>query len=198
MSVDCPAWLEDALRAAPASKTSLAAVRLGASLDAASKFRLTSAAFENGEELDPCFTAEEDDSVAPPVEWTTPPEGTAEMALIVERLSDKDEPFCHWLVWGLAAQRGKLMEGEVPPRVGKNGFNNSDWALPTSPEGDQPHRFAFQLFALDTVLDLKPGAKRKDLLAAMEGHVIGFSALGTVFSGFEDDDASWDDDDLDD
>jgi len=29
-----------------------------------------------------------------------------------------------------------------------------------------------QLYALDTMLDLKPGATKKDLLKAMEGHVL--------------------------
>ncbi|MEO1648693.1 MAG: YbhB/YbcL family Raf kinase inhibitor-like protein, partial [Pseudomonadota bacterium] len=36
-------------------------------------FKLTSPAFEAGEELDPCFTAKEEDAVAPPLEWTAPP-----------------------------------------------------------------------------------------------------------------------------
>ncbi len=45
---------------------------------------MTSAAFDNGEELDPSFTADEDDPVAPPLEWTAPPEGAMELALIVE------------------------------------------------------------------------------------------------------------------
>ena len=30
------------------------------------------------------------------------------------------EPACHWLVWGLAPQKGQLLEGETPPRAGKN------------------------------------------------------------------------------
>jgi phosphatidylethanolamine-binding protein (PEBP) family uncharacterized protein len=37
----------------------------------------------------------------------------------------------------------------------------------------RPHRYYFKLAALDTALNLKPGAKRKDVLAAMEGHVLG-------------------------
>jgi Raf kinase inhibitor-like YbhB/YbcL family protein len=159
-------------------------------------FRLTSAAFEDGEELDPCFTAEEDDSVAPPLEWTQPPAGTREMVLLVE---DPDapgaEPFCHWLVWGLAPQRGKLLEGETPPRVGKNAFGNSEWLLPDPPEGQDSHDYVFQLFALDTELSLMPGATRKDVVAAMEGHVIGAAVLtGTYARGADADEVDWDGD----
>ena len=38
-------------------------------------FVLTSAAFRHGGELDPSFTAIEEDAVAPPLEWTPPPPG---------------------------------------------------------------------------------------------------------------------------
>ena len=92
------------------------------------------------------------------------------LALIVE---DADapgaEPFCHWLVWGLAPQRGKLLEGETPPKVGKNAFRNSEWLLPDPPTGHGSHDYVFQLFALDSAIPLAPGATRADLMAAMDG-----------------------------
>lgn len=159
-------------------------------------FAIHSAAFKHGEELDPCFTADEDDAVAPPLDWTNPPPGTVELALIVE---DPDaptpEPFCHWLVWGLAPQRGQLLEGEVPPRVGKNSFGNSEWLPPDPPTGHGPHDYVFQLFALDISLDLMPGAARGDLIEAMEGHVLAAAMLtGTYASGGDEDDLDWEDD----
>lgn len=157
-------------------------------------FRLTSAAFDDGEELDPSFTAEEEDSVAPPLEWTQPPAGTQELVLIVE---DPDapapEPFCHWLVWGLPGQRGKLLEGETPPRVGKNAFGNSEWLLPDPPTGQDQHDYVFQLFALDEPLALLPGATRAEIVAAMQGHVIGAAVLtGTYARSAEADEVDWD------
>lgn len=159
-------------------------------------FRLTSPAFDDGEELDPSFTAEEEDAVAPPLEWTAPPEGTAELVLVVE---DPDapapEPFCHWLVWGLAGQRGKLLEGEAPPRVGKNAFGNSEWLLPDPPTGEDQHDYVFQIFAVDEPLDLRPGATRADVVAAMEGHVIGAAVLtGTYARSADADEVDWDGD----
>lgn len=159
-------------------------------------FAIRSAAFKHGEELDPCFTADEDDAVAPPLDWTNPTPGTVELALIVE---DPDaptpEPFCHWLVWGLAPQRGQLLEGEVPPRVGKNSFGNSEWLPPDPPTGHGPHDYVFQLFALDISLDLMPGAARGDLIEAMEGHVLAAAMLtGTYASGGDEDDLDWEDD----
>ena len=61
-------------------------------------FQLTSPAFRAGEELDPSFTADEEDAVAPPLEWTAPPPGSQEIVVIVEDANaGTTEPRCHWL-----------------------------------------------------------------------------------------------------
>jgi len=193
-----PDWLGKALRNVRSGHGKLALARLGTeALLNRDGFAIRSAAFNDGEELDPCFTADEDDAVAPPLDWTAPPAGTAELALIVE---DPDaptpQPFCHWLVWGLTPQRGQLLEGEVPPRVGKNSFGNSEWLPPDPPTGHGPHDYVFQLFALDISLDLMPGAGRGDLIEAMEGHVLAAATLtGTYARGGDEDDLDWEDDD---
>lgn len=190
-----PAWLGKALPDARAGHAKLAVARLGGeAMLHRDNFRLRSAAFADGEALDPSFTAEEEDAVAPPLEWSAPPAGALELALVVE---DPDapstEPFCHWLVWGLAAQKGQLLEGETPPRVGKNAFGNSEWLLPDPPTGQAPHDYVFQLFALDRPLALMPGATRDDLIGAMEGHVLATAVLTGTYARSEDDD--WDEDD---
>jgi Raf kinase inhibitor-like YbhB/YbcL family protein len=193
---EVPAWLGKVLPGARAGHARLAVARLGGAgvLDQ-SGFELRSAAFQDGEPLDPSFTADEEDSVAPPLEWTAPPAGTQELALIVE---DPDaptpEPFCHWLVWGLAPQQGKLLEGETPPRVGKNAFGNSEWLLPDPPTGAGAHDYVFQLFALDRSLALMPGATRGDLLEAMQGHVIAAAVLTATYVRSDEDDPEWGDD----
>jgi Raf kinase inhibitor-like YbhB/YbcL family protein len=193
-----PDWLGRALRNVRAGHGKLAVAKLGTeALVHRDGFTLRSAAFENGEELDPCFTAEEEDAVAPPLEWSGPPPEAVELALIVE---DPDaptpQPFCHWLVWGLAPQRGQLLEGETPPRVGKNSFGNSEWLPPDPPTGHGPHDYVFQLFALDISLDLMPGAGRGDLVKAMGGHVLAAATLtGTYVRRGDEDDLDWEDDD---
>ena len=192
-----PAWLGKALQNARAGHGKLAVTRLGSEgLLGRDGFTLRSAAFDDGEALDPSFTADEEDSVAPPLEWSAPPAGAVELALIVE---DPDaptpEPFCHWLVWGLAPQRGKLLEGEAPPRVGKNAFGNSEWLLPDPPTGAGPHDYVFQLFALDRPLALMPGATRGDLVEAMQGHVIAAAVLTATYVRSDEDDLEWEEDD---
>ena len=161
-------------------------------------FKLTSPAFDPGEELDPCFTAKEEDAVAPPLEWLAPPPGSQEIVIIVEDVTDKSAaPRTQWLVWGLAGQRGKLLEGEVPPRTGKNALGNSEWLLPDPPEGETRH-FVFQIFATELPLTLMPGASRDELIASIKGFVTACAVLYAPFTGTpdEDDDLDFGDEDF--
>lgn len=157
-------------------------------------FSLSSPAFRAGEELDPCFTADEEDAVAPPLEWTAPPPGAQEIVVIVEDASaDGDEAPVHWLVWGLPGQKGMILEGEAPPRVGKNAHRNSEWLLPEPPHDDPAHTYVFQIFALDLPMTLMPGAERAEVVAAMEGHVMAAAVLTATYKRADEEDG-WDED----
>lgn len=190
-----PEWLEQVLPKA-ARHPGLALAKFGkAGAHERGGFVLKSPAFAAGEALDPCFTADEEDAVAPPLEWTAPPPLAQELVIVVEDAStDGAEPVCHWLVWGLPGQRGKLLEGEVPPRTGKNAHGNSEWLLPDLPEGET-HQFVFQIFALDLPLTLMPGASREDVFASIDGHVVATAALTASYTpSDEDEDFEWDED----
>jgi hypothetical protein len=193
---DFPAWLAPHVPE-PARHPGLAVAALGSAQTLGrGGFALTSPAFARGEALDASFTACEEDAVAPPLEWSAPPPGSQELVIVVEEASaGAAAPACHWLVWGLAAQRGKLLEGEVPPRTGKNAFGNSEWLLPDPPEGETRH-YLFQMFATDLPLVLMPGAGRAELLASLEGTVTACAVLPATFTGTAEDDAGWDNDDF--
>lgn len=194
---DFPAWLAPKVPS-PARHPGLAIATLGsAETFARGGFALTSPAFNAGEELDPSFTATEEDAVAPPLEWSAPPAGSHELVLVVEDAAAKGtEPACHWLVWGLAAQQGKLLEGEVPPRTGKNAHGNSEWLLPDPPAGET-RQYLFQMFATDLPLVLMPGAGRAELLASLQGTITACAVLHATFTGGGDVNAGWEDDDID-
>jgi len=194
---DFPDWLSSSLPPA-ARHPGLALAELGdkRSLERGG-FKLTSPAFEAGEELDPCFTAQEEDAVAPPLEWTAPPPGSQELIVIVEDVTDPSSPpRAQWLVWGLAGQRGKLLEGEVPPRSGKNALGNSEWLLPDPPVGETRH-YVFQLFATELPLTLMPGASREDLIASIKGFITASTVLYAPFTGTPEEDFNFDDEDID-
>lgn len=192
-----PSWLSPALPA-PARHPGLAIATLGDERSfRRGGFALTSPAFREGEPLDPCFTAQEEDAVAPPLEWSAPPPGSQELIVIVEDVTDQSAPpRTHWLVWGLAGQRGKLLEGEVPPRTGKNALGNSEWLLPDPPVGETRH-FVFQIFATELPLTLMPGATRDELLASIKGFVTACAVLNAPFTGADEEDFGFEEEDFD-
>lgn len=179
-----PAWLGKALRTVRAGHGGLAVAKLGGeSALHVGGFRLQSAAFVDGEGLDPMFTADEEDACAPPLEWSAPPPGTQALALIVE---DPDaptpEPFVHWLGWGMEPRAGKLFEGEDPPVMGQNSYLKSEWLAPDPLTGHGTHDYVFQLFALDTPIELAAGSGRDAFMDEAEGHVLGVAVLTGTYA----------------
>lgn len=179
MQEDVPAWLGKALRTPRAGHGGLAAAKLGSEETLhPGGFRLQSAAFVDGEALDPMFTADEEDACAPPLEWSAPPPGTRALALIVE---DPDaptpEPLVHWIGWGMEPRAGKLLEGEEPPVLGQNAQHKTDWFAPDPPAARGRHDYVFQLFALDAPLELAAGSGRDAFMDEAEGHVLGVAVL---------------------
>jgi Raf kinase inhibitor-like YbhB/YbcL family protein len=61
-------------------------------------------------------------------------------------------------------------------RHGKNDFGALRHNGPCPPPGP-PHRYVFRLYALDQTPELPPGATRRQLLEAIEGHVLGEAEL---------------------
>ena len=63
---------------------------------------------------------------------------------------------------------GKLADGGLQ---GVNGLGQIGYKGPCPPPGSPPHHYHFELSALDTALDLKPGATAAEVEAAAKGHV---------------------------
>jgi len=138
---------------------------------------LTSSAFRDGASIPVKHTCDGED-VSPPLEWSGAPEGTKSLALIC---NDPDAPmktWVHWVLYDIPASETQLPEG-VPKeesvlegaKQGTTDFGRIGYGGPCPPPG-KPHRYYFKLYALDTVLNLAPGASEKDLLRAMDGHVL--------------------------
>jgi len=90
-------------------------------------------------------------------------------------VDDPDAPvglFTHWLIWNIDPKTTEIAENSVPNGAvqGTNDYPNLGYGGPQPPFGT--HRYYFRIFALDRMLDLKSGAKRREVDAAMKGHVI--------------------------
>jgi len=143
---------------------------------------LTSPAFKDGSPIPSRYTCQGED-VSPPLKWGDVPDGTKSLALICD---DPDAPmgtWVHWVIYCIPPTARELPQG-VPPketlpdgsRQGTNDFKRIGYGGPCPPPG-KAHRYFFKIYALDTQIDLKPGATKKQLLSAMQGHVIGEGRL---------------------
>jgi len=150
---------------------------------------LESPAFAKDTTIPVRFTAD-GEGVSPPLRWSQLPEGTVSLALLVEDAdSPTPAPLVHALVANLT-RTGELIEGAIREGVerdtglliGKNSFFNAAWLPPDPPRGHGPHRYAFQLFALDKNLPLSSRFGRNALLAAMQGHIL---ARGVMVAMYE-------------
>ncbi len=147
--------------------------------------QITSTAFPEGEPIPSRYTCDAEDK-SPLLRWTDLPKGTRSIALVCD---DPDAPggnWVHWILFGLPPQITELPEGvptmgDLPSgaRQGKNSFGKIGYGGPCPPKGSA-HRYFFNLYALDIEITLEAGATKKELLKAMEGHVLaGGHLMGT-------------------
>lgn len=145
-----------------------------------SAIKVSSTAFAAGAMM-PQKYSEYADGVSPPLAWTAVP-GAKSYVVISEDPDAPAKPFVHWLAWNIPGSLTMLPEGvQEQPRLtepegvlqGKTTRGSIGYMGPKPPVGDPAHRYYFQVFALDTMLDVPFGADRDTLLAAMKGHVIG-------------------------
>jgi hypothetical protein len=138
---------------------------------------VSSSAFKEGDRIPAKYTCQGQD-VSPPLAWGEPPAGTQSVALIVD---DPDAPggvFTHWVLFNIPPDSRELPEA-VPIQAGlargalqgKTDFGRIGYGGPCPPPG-RPHRYQFTLYALDQPLGLEGGASKKQLLSAMEGHIL--------------------------
>ena len=125
--------------------------------------------------------------ISPALTWTEPPAGTQSFALIMD---DPDAPmgtWVHWIVFNIPASSRNLTEA-VPtdPQLsdgslqGKTSAGSNGYHGPCPPSGT--HRYFFKLYALDATLSISTNADKKELLAAMEGHILANAELMGTFS----------------
>jgi Raf kinase inhibitor-like YbhB/YbcL family protein len=140
------------------------------------EIKITSSAFEDGGLIPAKYTCDGAD-VSPPLQWDAVPEGTKSIALICD---DPDAPmgtWVHWVLFNLPSDAKELAQNipteETLPngaKQGVNDFGRVGYGGPCPPGGT--HRYFFKIYALDTEVGLQAGANQRQLLKAMEGHIL--------------------------
>lgn len=138
--------------------------------------QLTSPIFGEGGRIPSPYTCDGHDT-SPPLHWSGVPDNARSLALIVD---DPDAPakvWTHWVVYDLPPDARELPEGAGASRTldngaaqGTNDFQRVGYGGPCPPGGS--HHYRFTLYALDTKLNLPPGATKEEVLRAMERHIL--------------------------
>jgi Raf kinase inhibitor-like YbhB/YbcL family protein len=153
---------------------------------------MTSTAWEDGGVIPDKYTQKGGQmGPSPELKWSQVPPGTQSFVLLMhdpEPVLNKGSKMdiTHWLIWNIpgtstglpeGVSQGELADGSRQVSLRGNGYMG-----PGAPAGPY-HHYTFELYALDTKLDVPQGtaqqaaATRTEVVNAMDGHVLGKAVL---------------------
>ena len=153
---------------------------------------LTSPDFEDGGIIPNKFTQADPNPVSPKLEWSHAPAGTVSFVLLLHdpdtALGKKTDDVTHWMAFNIPGTATELAGGQsADPKLADgtiqivNTGRKVGFMGPGAGAAGPYHHYTFELFALDTKLDLGPDATRDQVVAAMQGHILGKGVLATRF-----------------
>ena len=134
------------------------------------------------------------EGLSPAISWTNVPAGTQSFFLNmrdmdVARNKTTDDQ-AHWVVWNIPASATGLPEGvpkgaKLPTAPISSARPGRCIADPGAGANGPKHHYMFELYALDTKLDVKPAAdafeSRANVMKAIQGHILGKAVYGGLF-----------------
>jgi len=134
------------------------------------------------------------EGLSPAITWTNAPAGTQSFVLNmhdmeVARNKTTDDQ-AHWVVWNIPATANGLPEGVPKGAQLTNGAyqisaTGEMYRGPGAPANGPQHHYMFEVYAIDTKLDVKPSADafetRANVMKAIQGHVLGKAVYGGLF-----------------
>lgn len=126
------------------------------------------------------------EGTSPALTWANAPAGTQSFLLHMHDLevarNKTTDDQLHWLVWNIPATATGLPEG-VPkgPQLADGSHQTSAtgqvYRGPGAPATGPPHHYVFEIYALDTKVDVPAAADpfetRTNVMKAIQGHVLG-------------------------
>jgi hypothetical protein len=133
--------------------------------------------------------------VSPELGWSNVPEGTASFVLIVHdvdaAIGSGTDDILHWMVWNIPATATSLREGvpgraQLPDGTRQISATGPYYRGPGAPASGPAHHYLFELFALDSMLDVpavgaSPPSTRAAVVAGMAGHIRGKGVYAGLF-----------------
>lgn len=152
---------------------------------------VSSPAFGDGDPIPRQFAAKGiGENISPPLRWCGVPPDAREILLVVE---DADvpmpSPLVHAIAVGIDPGTTELPQGALGKSavendavvMAKGSFGQRGYGGPRPIPGHGPHRYVFQIFAVDTATGLDSSSGRKDVVAALDGHVVARGILRGTF-----------------
>src|SRR5438046_3921915 len=134
------------------------------------------------------------EGTSPAISWTNVPAGTQSFVL---NMHDEDvarnkttEDQAHWVVWNIPAATTSLAEGVAKGSQRPDGSyqisaTGAMYRGPGAPANGPHHHYMFEIYALDTKVDVTPASDafdtRANVMKAMQGHVLGKAVYGGLF-----------------
>ncbi|MAF59631.1 MAG: YbhB/YbcL family Raf kinase inhibitor-like protein [Candidatus Pacebacteria bacterium] len=147
--------------------------------------KLKSSAFEEGGSIPSKYTCD-GENTNPPLSISGVTKEAKSLVLIMDdpdvpRYIREDGMWDHWIVFNIPTSITEISEGEEPEGIhGEGTSGNMKYHGPCPP--DKEHRYIFQLYALDTELDLREGAGKEVVKSAMKGHILKKAELIGVYN----------------
>jgi Raf kinase inhibitor-like YbhB/YbcL family protein len=155
---------------------------------------LISSAFADGGQIPAKYTQAGGEQ-SPPLAWTNVPEGVTSFVLIVHdpdaAIGNGTDDILHWLVWNIPGTQtglaGSMPHGpEIANGIRQISATGPFYRGPGAASAGPPHHYTFELFALDTTIDVpavgaSPAQTRAAVVSAMAGHVRGKAVYVGLF-----------------
>jgi Raf kinase inhibitor-like YbhB/YbcL family protein len=128
--------------------------------------------------------------VSPHIQWTNTPPGTQSFAILLHDPEPRPQKsvidITHWFIYNIPANVTELPEGvpngDLPNGAkqlkGVRGF--AGYFGPCAPPALY-HHYTFELYALDSKIDLGADATRADAMKAIDGHILGSAIFVQLF-----------------
>jgi Raf kinase inhibitor-like YbhB/YbcL family protein len=112
------------------------------------------------------------------------------LAIVIDDRIGPSDLFTHWLIWNIEP-RGIIPEN-IPRKAvltepftavqGTNDFGTIGYRGPCPPRGET-HTYYFNVYGLDALLEVPPGADRDALQEAMKGHMVQYGGQAIAVYG---------------
>ncbi|HET9721823.1 MAG TPA: YbhB/YbcL family Raf kinase inhibitor-like protein [Candidatus Saccharimonadales bacterium] len=149
----------------------------------ATGLELISPVFRDGKPIPAQYSCK-GQNVNPPLNIFNVPPSAQSLALIMHDPDAVSGDFLHWLLWDIPPSTDSIGISNLPvgARRGLNGSQEPNYLGPCPPKGSGIHRYIFELYALDTTLDLPDESNRADVTKAMQEHILADAKLTGTFA----------------